>query len=622
MNELGYNRRMKRSRSRPGWLTSIACAAFFILTTALARTSDALTPLGLARVKVAGEMGRRIAVTVTNNLLRLDVDKDFLEPFRTKAAGDGYIGLGKLIDAAVRFAAYTGDAQVLALKQHLVSETLRCQESDGYLGMLAPTNRMAGMWDIHEMGYLIYGLLADYRFFAETSSLAAARKAADYVLHHWSALPADWPRRTHIATHVAVTGIDRTFLTLYGLTSDARYLQFCTAQRRLLDWNQEIVMGRRDLIAGHVYGYLASCLAQVELYRLQPNLNLLASSQRAMNFLTQKDGVAITGGVGQWEIWTDDQDGRGELGETCATAYLLRLYDSLLRLGGDPRYGDLIERTMYNALFAAQSPDGRQLRYFVPFEGRREYHPTDTYCCPCNYRRIIAELPGMVYYRSGKGFAINLYARSHARIDLEHGPAVEVQQDTDYPNSGRISIHITPAQPASFPVQLRIPRWSKGARVQVNGQAVAGDAVPSGSFLVLERAWKAGDEVTLDLPMPWRLVQGRKRQAGRVAVMRGPLLFCLDPKQNPEIAALDAADLSRLLLLPASLQSPVPNGAVRPDGLGCPVRMSNQGWGMGESGNLGLTLTEFADPNGQNTYFRVPDLSVATEDELAAGGAR
>ena len=122
--------------------------------------------------------------------------------------------------------------------------------------------------------------------------------------------------------------------------------------------------------------------------------------------------------------------------------------------------------------------------------------------------------------------------------------------------------------------------------------------------------------------MPWRLVQGRKRQAGRVAVMRGPLLFCLDPKQNPEIAALDAADLSRLLLLPASLQSPVPNGAVRPDGLGCPVRMSNQGWGMGESGNLGLTLTEFADPNGQNTYFRVPDLSVATEDELAAGGAR
>ena len=115
--------------------------------------------------------------------------------------------------------------------------------------------------------------------------------------------------------------------------------------------------------------------------------------------MLRHDGLHITGGTGQCEIWTDDQDGRGDLGETCATAYQLRVYESLLRLRGEARMGDLIERTVFNTLFAAQSPDGRRLRYFAPTEGPRAYWTTDTYCCPCNYRRIVAELPGMVFLR-------------------------------------------------------------------------------------------------------------------------------------------------------------------------------------------------------------------------------
>ncbi len=124
-----------------------------------ARADEILTPLSLRQVKVGGEIGRRIDVTVHNNLLVLDAEKDFLSSFREKKASAGYIGLGKLIDAAVRFAAYTKDSRLLAFKKHLVAEIIKTQEPDGYLGRLAAPNRMSALWDVHEMAYLGYGLM-------------------------------------------------------------------------------------------------------------------------------------------------------------------------------------------------------------------------------------------------------------------------------------------------------------------------------------------------------------------------------------------------------------------------------------------------------------------------------
>ncbi len=366
-----------------------------------AARDDALQALDLRQVKVGGEIGRRIDVTVRNNLLVLDAEKDFLAHFRDKTAHEGYIGLGKLVDAAVRLAAYTNDEKVIALKRRLVEETIQTQQPDGYIGMMAVPARMWGLWDIHEMGYIIYALTSDYHYFGQQRSLDAARKAADYILARWTQKPADWPQKFHWATSVALTGVERTLLALYREGGDRRYLDFCVRERALPDWQTGIVIGRRELLEGHSYSYLVRCLAQLELYRLQPDEKLLRLSRGAMHFLTARDGMAITGAAGQYEIWTEDQDGQGALGETCSTAYQLRLYDSLLRIEGHSRYGDLIERTIYNALFAAQSPDGRRIRYFVPLDGKRQYYPDDNYCCPGNYRRIVADLPTMVYYRAG-----------------------------------------------------------------------------------------------------------------------------------------------------------------------------------------------------------------------------
>jgi hypothetical protein len=307
------------------------------------------------------------------------------------------------------------------------------------------------------------------------------------------------------------------------------------------------------------------------------------------------------------------------------------LYDSLLRMEGSSRYGDLMERTIYNALFAAQSPDGRHLRYFSPLEGNRVYWPDDTYCCPSSYRRIISELPGMIYYRWKGGLAINLYAASQAKVDLGEGVSLTVRQESDYPSSGRVVVHLDPSPAARFPLRLRIPAWAANARVAVNGQPL-GQAIAPGAFLEIEREWKGGDQVTVELPMAWRLVRGRARQSGRVAVMRGPQVFCLNPELNVDLdwksgdptllttQSPDGVDLGRITLDPASIKEPVPDDSIRSGGMASRVEGWKPGFDLSRKGDLRLVLTEFADPGCKATYFRLRDLSVAVDDELLRGG--
>lgn len=586
--------------------------AFFLATTP-AIAADRLIPLTVRQVKVGGEIGRRVDITLRNNTLVLHADKEFLAPFQSKDQKSGYIGLGKLLMSTVRFAAYSNDPQSIALKRHLVDTIIALQESDGYLGMFTPPNRVTALWDVHEMGYLIAGLISDYEYFQNQPALAAARKSADYVINNWSKIPANWQEQTGVAPHVAVTGIERTFIALYRATNDARYLDFVLRQRALAEWNLLPVVGRRAGIEGHIYAFVARSLAQLELFRLRPEPRLLTQSQRALDFFTSNDGLAITGGAGQWEIFTNDQDGRGNLGETCATAYQLRLYDSLLRMQGQAAYGDLMERTIHNTLFAAQSPDGRRIRYYSPTEGPRAYHPGDTYCCPGNYRRIVSELPEMIYFRAGTGVAVNLYTASEATLEAA-GVALTIRQETDYPSSGAITLRLDPQRPVRFPLRLRIPAWAQGASIRVNGAPVSMPVIP-GTFADLDREWKPGEVVALSLPMQPRLVLGRQRQAGRVAVMRGPQVFCLNPAQNKALANLDAVDLGRYTLDPASL-AVVPDDSIHPHGVAIRGGAWKPGYGTLPKHDLILTLTEFADPGGQATYFKLRDMAAAVPDEI------
>ncbi len=119
--------------------------------------------------------------------------------------------------------------------------------------------------------------------------------------------------------------------------------------------------------------------------------------------------------------------------------------------------------------------------------------------------------------------------------------------------------------------------------------------------------------------MDWRLVRGTKRQAGRAAVMRGPLVFGLNPAQHDQLATRDGADLGRITLDPQSFAEPVADDSVRPDGIACPVRAWKPGYAVKRPGDLSLRLSEFADPGGKAIYFRLQNLDVAVPDELLHG---
>lgn len=578
-------------------------------------TTEMFRPLDLRQVKVGGIIGRHIDTTITGNLLVVDIDKDFLRPFQRKTADGGFIGVGMTLDAIVHFAACTGDADVIALKDRVVQGLLNVQEADGYIGMMKPEHRFRSLWDIHEMSYIMQGLIANHRLFGHQASLDAARKTADLIIDRWTAEP-DVIGRWDITTYMGVTGLEPALLMLYDATRDDKYRDFCVHFRGLADWEGRIVRGRWGDIEGHAYAYISRCLAQLHLQRMTGDAKLFGNTRQALDFLLKGDGLTVIGACGQHECWHDTQDGAANLGETCATAYLLFLWDQLLRVQGNPLYGDVMERTVHNALFAAHSPDGRRIRYYTPFEGKREYFKDDTYCCPCNFRRIMSRLPGMVYYAADDGLVVNLYTASEAAVTLRDGTNLRIAQETDYPRGENILIRVTPDKPATFALRLRIPKWCDNARITINGEPLP-DAITSGIFHEVRREWRADDELTVVLPMRLRLVKGRGVQAGRAAVVYGPQVFTLNRAHNP---ALAAADLRLVTIKPETLAGPFPATPESGGYMTCTVdAWKTTSWYPHGKPEYTLTLTEFADPDGEMIYFHLPNPEdpALVQDELA-----
>jgi uncharacterized protein len=583
-----------------------------------------------AHVKVGGEIGRRIDLTIQKNLLVIDVDNQFLAPFRRKQSRlFDYIGLGKLIDATVGFAYYTRDPRVIALKDHLVRQLIATQLDDGYIGTFPPGARIRDVFDEHEIAYNMHALVDNYRRFHEQPSLDAARKLADYYITNYKSATVGLDPNL-----VCKVDIERAMIALSDAAGDACYGDYIVRRVGLDRWHSPIDVvntGQYSSANGHAYTFMNTCLAQLDLYRRHPDASLLAQSHRVIDYLTQDDGLMITGTCSLTERFRNNQETRGDVGESCATAYLIRLAHTLLQLEGNTLDGDLMERTIYNALFAAQSPDGRSLRYYTAIDGPRRYHPGDTYCCPGNWRRIVAELPEMIYYRSADGgVMVNLYAASTADVPIARDLSVRLRQETDYPNSGKVVLAVEPSRVAEFPVRLRIPRWCGSAAAAVNGQPAGCPARP-GEWCSIKRQWKAGDVVTLEMPVKTRLVRGRKLQRGKVAVMCGPLVFCFSAARqasrypvyagqgaNPaEIQRRVDEAVVRTKVDWTTLGGSVRDATVRPDGLALEVRAWGPASDRTRPADLTLSLTEFTDPTGRWTYWPIDDPKGGVDDELS-----
>ncbi len=160
-----------------------------------------------------------------------------------------------------------------------------------------------------------------------------------------------------------------------------------------------------------------------------------------------------------------------------------------------------------------------------------------------NLERTFASLPGYFYSTSKDGLYVHLYDNSVLDWHLENGTPLKIQQKTRYPWDGEVKLTVAPAQPTDFTLYVRIPGWAQQASVRVNGKAVAG--VNAGQYLPIKRQWKSGDTVSLNFEMIPEIVASNPRVAedmGRVAVQRGPVIYCMEQMDQPDNSAL--SDLS------------------------------------------------------------------------------
>jgi uncharacterized protein len=151
-------------------------------------------------------------------------------------------------------------------------------------------------------------------------------------------------------------------------------------------------------------------------------------------------------------------------------------------------------------------------------------------CCPPNVLRLLASFGSYVYSQRNSSISINLYVQGSAVFQVA-GQNLKLHQRTDYPWDGAISLRLELEKPASFVLRLRIPGWSRGASMTVNGEPVQLEGILEHGFATLERTWQANDEIRLELPMPVERIRAHpnvRANEGCVALQRGPILYCLE----------------------------------------------------------------------------------------------
>jgi len=261
----------------------------------------------------------------------------------------------------------------------------------------------------------------------------------------------------------------------------------------------------------------------------------------------------ITGGVGSRESGEAfgldyELPNAQAYGESCAAIGNMMWQWRMLAVTGEARFADVMERALYNGINSGMSLSGTLYCYRNPLESvgekiRNEWY--DTTCCPPNLERILASLPGYLYSTSAKGVYVNLYDDSHLDWHLENGTGLKVDQKTHYPWGDSVEITVTPATPAEFSVFVRVPGWSKATQIAVGGMYDAYAPKP-GEYFEIHRKWTAGDRIDLKFDMTPRLIHANplvREDVGRVALQRGPVVYCLESADQAGLGSLFDAEL-------------------------------------------------------------------------------
>ncbi len=476
----------------------------------------------------------------------------------------------KVVEGASYSLAAHPDPKLDAYVDKVIAEIAAAQEPDGYLytartinpahphpwsGNVRWVNEEDQSHELYCLGHLYEAAVAHYQATGKRTLLNVAIKSANLLDRTFGLGKRQiWPG--HEIVEMGLVKLGRVtneprYIALAKFFLDCRHGggDYWQAQAPVVDQSQAVGHAVR---AAYLYSGMADVAATTG------NAAYAAAIDRIWNDVVDRK-LYVTGGIGAM--------GSGEAFgpsyylpnasaycETCAAVGNDYWNDRLFLLHGDARYFDVFERTLYNGLLSGVGLDGKSFFYPNPLEssGGNERSPWfGCACCPGNITRFMPSVPGYFYALREGGVFVNLYASNTADFPLEDGPRLRIVQRTRYPWDGDIKLAIAPAKPTVFDLKLRIPGWARNepvpsdlyrfvkpdnepVRLLVNGRPAPLDI--QAGYATIRRRWKAGDAVELVLPMPVRRVVANtavRADRGRVALERGPIVFCAEWPDNP-----------------------------------------------------------------------------------------
>lgn len=510
---------------------------------------DMLQAWNPSNTKILGYLGSKIDLCIDERIKKQDV-QHLIEPFKTRNETRLWQSefWGKWILSAIAAYEYKHDPELLTMIQKAVSGLLETQTSDGYIGNYSKEAQLQH-WDIWGRKYTLLGLLAYFDISADQKALAAARKLADHLLTQVGTGLADIVK-TGNYRGMPSSSILEPMVLLYRHTGESRYLDF--AKYIVSQWETadgpKLISKSMDgkSVADRfpkppvwwgwdngqkAYEMMSCYEGLLELYRITGEPVYLKSAEMAVQNIIDTE-INVAGSGTAFECFyhgaNRQTDPAYHTMETCVTFTWIKLCNNLLRLTGNPKYADQIEKSVYNALLASMKNDGSQIAKYSPLEGIRqegeEQCGMHINCCNANGPRAFTLIPKISLMTAAKEILVNFYSQSEASVKLSPKNLINLNMVTSYPESDRVEISVRTEKPENFTLSLRIPEWSERNLVEVNGQSL--EVVTKGTYCRIDREWKSGDKVTLKLDMRGRLVTLN----GYQAILRGPVLLARDSR--------------------------------------------------------------------------------------------
>lgn len=477
--------------------------------------------------------------------------------------------VGKWIEAASYALSHRREADIEAKIEEIVDDLERAQAPDGYLNcwylQREPAKRWTNLRDNHELynlGHLLEGGIAYFLATGRRRLLDILERYVHLVRDTFGSAPG---QKRGYDGHQE---IELALIKLYRLTADRRHLDLAAwfinergRQPHYFDteavargedpkdfwassyeYNQSHRPVReQDRVVGHAVRamYMYSAMADLAAELGDANLKracetLWADVMGSKTYITSGLGPAAAN-----EGFTEPYDlpNATAYAETCASVALIFWAQRMLHLDLDGRYADVLELALFNNALCGLSRDGEHYFYSNPLDSDGRHERWAWHTCPCctmNASRLIASVGGYFVSASDDAIAFHLYGGIATRLDLAAG-RVALRESSTYPWSGAIRVELTPEAPMEFTLRLRVPGWARGATAAVNGEPLDAGSAKSG-YLAITRHWQSGDTVALDLPMPAERIYAHPAVAadvGRVALRRGPLVYCLEEVDNP-----------------------------------------------------------------------------------------